>query len=140
LFGCEPKLPASIWWDVMVIINMNDPNVWIQACEHEPPCFDVLCWKIWQLPNSKIHCVMPLYVEVVIGLRFEGLNEKIMFTCNKQYQLLWIWLHDMLLYVCRRFYLLECCWKAKMVKHGMTMCAIVHDVVFPMWMAKWNHP
>ncbi|KAH8970034.1 hypothetical protein BDL97_02G065400 [Sphagnum fallax] len=29
LFGCEPKLLTSIRQDVMAIINMDDPNVWI---------------------------------------------------------------------------------------------------------------
>ncbi|CAK9870986.1 unnamed protein product [Sphagnum jensenii] len=29
LFGYEPKLPTSIQQDVMAIINMDDPNVWI---------------------------------------------------------------------------------------------------------------
>ncbi len=40
----------------------------------------VLCpwlWKIWQLPNTKIHCVMPLFVEVVINLGFKGLNKRL---------------------------------------------------------------
>jgi hypothetical protein len=49
----------------------------------ELPCSDVLCpwpWKIWQLPNIGIHCIMPLYVEVVIGLKFGGLSEEIKFT------------------------------------------------------------
>jgi hypothetical protein len=36
------------------------------------------------------HCVMPPYAEVLIGLRFGGLNEEIMFTYNKQHQLLWM--------------------------------------------------
>jgi hypothetical protein len=35
----------------------------------------------------------------------------------------------------------ECyCWRAKMVKHGRTMFAIVHHVIFTMWMAKLTHP
>jgi len=28
-FGYEPELLASIQWDVMAVINMDDPNVWI---------------------------------------------------------------------------------------------------------------
>jgi hypothetical protein len=32
LFGHELELPTPIWQDVMVLINMDDPNVWIQAC------------------------------------------------------------------------------------------------------------
>jgi hypothetical protein len=35
---------------------------------------------MWQLSNIKIHYVVPLYVEVVIGFKFKGLNEEIMFT------------------------------------------------------------
>jgi hypothetical protein len=27
LFGHEPELLASIWWDVLVVINMDDLNV-----------------------------------------------------------------------------------------------------------------
>jgi hypothetical protein len=56
----------------------------------EPPCFDMLCpwlWKTWQLPNTEIHCIMPLYVEVVFNLIFRGLSEEIMFTCNRQHRL-----------------------------------------------------
>ncbi len=33
LFGNELKLPTSIQRGVMVVINMDDLNVWIQACE-----------------------------------------------------------------------------------------------------------
>jgi hypothetical protein len=59
----------------------------------EPPCSDVLCpwlWKIWQLPNIEIHSVMPLYVEVIIDLKFKGLNEEIMFTYSKHHRLFWM--------------------------------------------------
>jgi hypothetical protein len=42
---------------------------------------------------------MPLYVEVVIDLRFKGLSQEIMFTYNKQHQLVWMWLQDVLFYV-----------------------------------------
>jgi hypothetical protein len=59
----------------------------------EPPCSNMLCpwlWKIWQLPNIKIHCIMPLYMEVVINLGSEGLSEEIMFTSSKQHRLLWM--------------------------------------------------
>jgi hypothetical protein len=55
---------------------------------NELPCFDVLCpwlWKIWKLPNIRIHRIMPLYVEVVISLKFEGLDKEIMFTCSIQH-------------------------------------------------------
>jgi hypothetical protein len=33
LFGLELKLLASIQQDVIAIVNMDDPNVRIQACE-----------------------------------------------------------------------------------------------------------
>jgi hypothetical protein len=33
LFGLELKLLASIWQDVMAMINMDDFNMWIYACE-----------------------------------------------------------------------------------------------------------
>ncbi len=33
LFGQDLKLLVSIWHDVMIVINFNDPLVWIQACE-----------------------------------------------------------------------------------------------------------
>jgi hypothetical protein len=36
------------------------------------------------IAQHQIHCVMPLYVEVVINLKFRGLSEEIMFTCNRQ--------------------------------------------------------
>jgi hypothetical protein len=29
LFDHEPHLPTSIWQDVMLIINLDDPNVWL---------------------------------------------------------------------------------------------------------------
>jgi hypothetical protein len=86
---------------------MEDPNVWIHACEQQSTllwCVMPMAMKIWQLPNTKIHCIMPQYVEVVIGFGFEGLNEEIMFTFNKQHRLLWMWLQDVLFYVCKRFY------------------------------------
>jgi len=43
LFGHELKLLASIQRDVITIINFDDLNVWIHACEQQPPCFDMLC-------------------------------------------------------------------------------------------------
>jgi hypothetical protein len=39
LFSREPKLQASIQQDAMVVINMDDPNVWIQACEQQVALF-----------------------------------------------------------------------------------------------------
>jgi len=41
----------------------------------------------------------------------------------------------------QRCYLFKyCCWKAKMIKHGRTICGIVHHVIFLMQMAKLTHP
>jgi hypothetical protein len=51
---------------------------------------------------------MWLYVEVVIDFKFGGLSDEIMFTCNKQHQLFWMWLQDVLFYVYERFNFLEC--------------------------------
>jgi hypothetical protein len=48
LFGCEPKLLASIQGDVMTVINMDDLNVWMHACEHQATLFQ---------------CVMPMVME-----------------------------------------------------------------------------
>jgi hypothetical protein len=70
----------------MVIINMDDLNVWIHACEKQPTLFRhvmPMAIKNLAIPNIEIDCVMPLYVEVVIGFEFKGLSEEIMFTCNK---------------------------------------------------------
>jgi hypothetical protein len=39
LFGYEFELLALIQWDAMVVINMDDPNVWIQACEQRTTLF-----------------------------------------------------------------------------------------------------
>jgi len=33
LFDWDPELPASIRSDVMIVINLDDPLVWVQACE-----------------------------------------------------------------------------------------------------------
>jgi hypothetical protein len=39
LFGHEPKFPASIRQDAMVVINTDDPNVRIHACEQRATLF-----------------------------------------------------------------------------------------------------
>jgi len=39
LFGCEPQLPASFQQDATVVINMDDFNVRIQACEQQTTLF-----------------------------------------------------------------------------------------------------
>jgi hypothetical protein len=33
LFGCHPELPTSIRRDVMVVVNLDDPSMCLQACE-----------------------------------------------------------------------------------------------------------
>jgi hypothetical protein len=70
----------------MIVINMDDFNAWIQAFEHQATLFQCvmpMAMKFWQLPNSEIHCVIPLHMEVVIGLKFKGLSKEIMFTYNR---------------------------------------------------------
>ncbi len=73
LFGHEPKLPTSIWRNVMVIINLDDLNVWwIHACEQWATLFQHVypwLWKILQLPKIGIHFVMPLLTKVVMSLK-----------------------------------------------------------------------
>ncbi len=39
LFGCELQLPASFEQDATVVIDMDDFNVWIQACEQQTTLF-----------------------------------------------------------------------------------------------------
>jgi hypothetical protein len=57
--------------------------------------------KYGNCPTLRYICIMPLHMEVVIDLRFGGLSHEIMFTYNKQHQLLWMWLQDVLFYVCK---------------------------------------
>jgi hypothetical protein len=74
-------------------------------------------------------------MEVVINLIFINLSLKILCTCSKQYWLLWMWLQDVLFYMCKMSYLLEFyCWKVEMVRHWRitSMCS----VIFLMWMVK----
>lgn len=75
---------------------------------------------------------------MVINLEFIDLNLEIMCIYNKQYQSCWIWLLDMLFYMCERCYLLECyCWRVEMVRHiATTTCVIVGHVIIYMLMAK----
>jgi hypothetical protein len=114
----------------------------------------------WQLSNVGIHCIMPLFVKVVIDLGFRGLNQEIMFTCNKQHQQFWMWLQYMLFYMCGRFYFQGCCcWKVKwsnMERLCAQLCTMSssqcgwpnwpifnHDSYWPMmyvvWAIFWNH-
>lgn len=71
LFGHEPKLPTSIWRNVMVIINLGDPNVWIHACEQHATLFQHVypwLWNFFQLPNIWIRFFMPLLTKVVMSI------------------------------------------------------------------------
>jgi hypothetical protein len=38
-FWCEPQLLASICKDVDYVVNLDDPNVWVQACEQHVVLF-----------------------------------------------------------------------------------------------------
>jgi hypothetical protein len=98
-------------------------------------------WIIWQLFSIGIFFDMPRFTEEIIDLRFVGLNQGIMFTCNKQHPTQWMWLQVVWFCMFKRSYLPKhCCWRDKMVRHGKTMCVIVHHIIFPMWMTKLTHP
>jgi hypothetical protein len=56
------------------------PNFSFFHCVHLGFTFEF----IKELGNVS-HCVMPLFVEVVINLGFKGLNQEIMFTSNKHH-------------------------------------------------------
>jgi len=76
------------------------------------------------------------FKEVVVNLKFANSSWDTMCACSKQHQLHWIWLQNMLFYVCKRYYLSKyCCWRVEMVKDGKTMCKIAL-VIFLMWMVK----
>jgi len=138
LFGHKMELPTSIRWNAMVIINVDDLNVWIHACKWQATLF-------W--------CVMPMAMESLAIAP----TLKYIVLCHYK----WRWLlvlewgdyvylqHTTLttldvttrcVIMCERFCFLECCcWRAEMDKLGKTMCAIVHHVIFPIWMAKLTH-
>ncbi len=82
---------------------------------------------------------MLLFKDVVIDLESTYLNQKIMYTYNKQHWRHWMWLWDVLFYMCERCYFLKyCCWRAKMIIHGRTTCRIAHHVIFLTWMPNWS--
>ena len=39
LFGREPELPMSIRHDVATVVNLDDPDMWVQACEQRATLF-----------------------------------------------------------------------------------------------------
>ncbi len=50
--------------------------------------------------NIGICYVVSLFKEVVIDLEFIDLNHEIMYTYNRQHQLRWMWLWDLLFFFC----------------------------------------
>jgi hypothetical protein len=63
LFGHELELLALIWWDAMVVINMDDLNVWIQTCEQWATslwCVIPMAMEKLAIAQHRIHCVIPL--------------------------------------------------------------------------------
>jgi hypothetical protein len=94
-FGCEPQLLASICRDVDYVVNLDDPNVWVEACEQHVALFKRTMWwqwKTWPLHNIKIlHYDMTPFVDVDINPRFKGLNLGIMFIYNIQHLTHWMW-------------------------------------------------
>jgi hypothetical protein len=63
---------------------------------------------------------MPLFEEVVVDLEFVDLSHlKIICIYNIQYWLHWMWLWDVLFYMCGKCYFAKCfCPKVKIGKHG----------------------
>ncbi len=53
LFGHELELLVSIWQDVMIVINIDDPNVWIQACEQ----WTTLFWHVMPIAMKNLAIV-----------------------------------------------------------------------------------
>jgi hypothetical protein len=118
--------------------------VWIQACEQWATLFqhvmpmdmqnlaiaqhwDTLCYAIIHGGGYQLQIQRFEWKDYVYFQQITPITLNVIIGC--------------VIYVRGRFYLLECCcWRAKMVKHGRTMCAIMHHVIFPMWMAKWSHP
>jgi len=49
-----------------------------------------------------IHCIMPLFVDVVINFKFVNFNQKIMCTYSEQHRQCWTWLLNTLFYGCKR--------------------------------------
>ncbi len=70
----------------------------------------------------------------------QNVHKKITHTCNKQRQLCWMWLQNMLFCMCERCYLPKCyCWRDRMVRFGKTTCVTTHRAIFLTWMVKLTH-
>jgi hypothetical protein len=68
------------------VVNLDNPNVWVQAYEQCVGLFKKvmpMAMRVWPSHNTKIHYNMPPYVKVGINLRFKGFNLEIMFICNR---------------------------------------------------------
>ncbi len=81
LFGNEFELFASIQQDVMIVTNLDDSNVWIQACEQCATLF----WCVMPMVMENLAIAQQwdtlhyaIFMEVVIGLKFVNLNKRIM--------------------------------------------------------------
>jgi hypothetical protein len=93
---------------------------------NEHLCSNIKCqwlWRIWRLLGIERCCVMPLFEDVVVDFEFVDLSHlEIMCIYNIWYWLHWMWLWDVLFYMCGKCYFAKCCCpKVKMVKHGKTM-------------------
>ncbi len=93
---------------------------------NEHLCSNIKCqwlWRIWRLLGIERCCVMPLFEDVVVDFEFVDLSHlEIMCIYNIWYWLHWMWLWDVLFYMCGKCYFAKCCCpKVKMVKHGRIM-------------------
>jgi hypothetical protein len=139
LFGDKFKLLASIERDEMVVINLDDFNVWIQTCEQ----YVALFWCVTPMAMENLAIAQhydtlhyAIFMEVVIDLKFVNLNKMIMCIYNRKHWLLWMWQQVLFFFMCGRYYLLKCCcWKAKIDRHHKTMGIIVrnHPLLTILW-------
>lgn len=143
LFGHKPKLPTLIWQDVMTIINLDDQNIWTSS--------------MWIVNNLIPTCNANGY-----GKFGNQSTPKHMSICHYSKRWLsamnpWIWNtggfylyatnnnnyigcdYKMWYFACMKgaTFLVCCCWRSKMVKHGRITC---NCVIFLMWTIKLNHP
>jgi hypothetical protein len=110
----------------MVIMNLDDLNVWFQGCEQQPPLFQCIMPMAMENLTITWHWYMFCYVIIWGGGcwpwidRFESPRNYV----HLQYMILihWMWLWDVLFYMCGKCCFAKCCCpKVKMVKHGKTM-------------------
>jgi hypothetical protein len=99
--------------------------------------------QITKFLDEFVNCPTPRYTTLCCHSRRQLLTSILQIqvgtlcACSKQHQLHWIWLQDMLFYVCKRYYLSKhCCWRVEMVRDGKTKCKIAQLVIFLMWMIK----